>query len=580
MASLRLIINDLQCRNRSLKRELDSFRSGARYTKLQEDYRRVCDGYVREISRLRGELAKAEAATRRHRAEVGGIVREYEAEIARNDCEIRSMNERLWETVRKCDERLDAAELRHREELAEKDAIIKELSLKVSHCEALLGHDGTNTGIPTSQTPPNKKKLIPNSRGKSGRKKGGQPGHERHVLDRPDDSEVTDVIPHRPTEEGYVCPRCDCEHAVATGETEERYEYDVEIVVHKKKHVFFAYRCSECGQEFFSKHPPGLRGDVQYGSGVRALILSLTNTVNAAMNKTAMFLYGITGGALSPCEGYVAKLQAQAGKALRKFREDLKMELIKRSVVYWDDTVIMVMTARACLRFYGDETIALYTAHAHKDMEGLDDDNVLNLMTSDTTVMHDHNTVNYNEKYGFENIECNQHLQRDCQRNSDDTQHEWSGELKELIGNTIKDRKDAISRGVKAFSEAYIRAFNKSLDDCLSKGWRENAKAPDAYGAKWEVTLLNRIEKYRLQYFRWVEDFSLPTTNNVSERGLRGAKSHMKISGQFESVDAADDYATIRTYTETCRRNKINEIIALRRLFDGNPYTVAEVFSG
>ena len=53
----------------------------------------------------------------------------------------------------------------------------------------------------------------------------------------------------------------------------------------------------------------------------------------------------------------------------------------------------------------------------------------------------------------------------------------------------------------------------------------------------------------------------------------------MKISGQFESVEAADNHALIKTYTETCRRNGINEIIALQRLCEGNPYTVQEIFS-
>ena len=53
----------------------------------------------------------------------------------------------------------------------------------------------------------------------------------------------------------------------------------------------------------------------------------------------------------------------------------------------------------------------------------------------------------------------------------------------------------------------------------------------------------------------------------------------MKISGQFESETAADNHALIRTYIETCRRNRINEIDALNRLCAGNPYSVAEVFS-
>jgi hypothetical protein len=92
--------------------------------------------------------------------------------------------------------------------------------------------------------------------------------------------------------------------------------------------------------------------------------------------------------------------------------------------------------------------------------------------------------------------------------------------------------------------------------------------------------LLRRIEKFRNNYFLWVEDFRLPTTNNLSERALRCVKSHQKISGQFESVAAADNYALIKTYIETCRRNSKNEIEALQRLCEGNPYTVQEIILG
>jgi len=183
------------------------------------------------------------------------------------------------------------------------------------------------------------------------------------------------------------------------------------------------------------------------------------------------------------------------------------------------------------------------------------------------------------EKYSFENIECNQHLQRDCQKNSDDTCHKWSVDLKALIGATIKDRNDAIARGEASFEQAYILHFHEKLDQYLADGWSENKNEPDNYGAAWERTLLKRIAKYRRPYFLWIEDFSLPTTNNLSERGLRGVKSKMKISGQFESERAADNHALIRTYIETCRRNHINEIDALKRLCSGNPYTVEEIFS-
>jgi len=467
---------------------------------------------------------------------------------------------------------------RYKESLAEKDAIIKELQLRLARAEALLNHDGSNTGTPTSQTPINKNKVIPNSRRNTGKSKGGQTGHAKAVLEAPDESDITETVEH-PIQDDEYCPKCGITDCIPTGESEVKYEYDVRIKVAKIKHEFFYYKCNNCGTVFRSQIPPNLKEKVQYGSGLQALALSLTNTVNAAMNKTSMFLTGITGGELCPCDGYIAKLQARAANGLKQFREDLKLLLITRKIVYWDDTVIFILAERACFRFYGDESIAYYTAHAHKDMESLDDDNILNLLTSDTKAMHDHNTVNYNEKYSFENIECNQHLQRDCQKNTDNTCHQWSDDLKKLISKTIEDRNDSIARGEEAFGEAYIREFHHKVDKYLETGWKENKSNPNNYGAAFERTLLNRIAKYRRNYFLWIEDFSLPTTNNLSERGLRGIKSHMKISGQFESVIAADNHALNRTYIETCRRNGINEIDALQRLCEGNPYTVADIFS-
>ena len=248
-------------------------------------------------------------------------------------------------------------------------------------------------------------------------------------------------------------------------------------------------------------------------------------------------------------------------------------------IVYWDDTVIMIMTKRSCYRFYGNEIIAIYYAHKTKGIVGIDKDNVLGLLTSNTRVMHDHNALNYNKKFHYENLECNQHLQRDCQKNTDDTQHKWSAKLKKLIGTAIADRDKAILNKENAFDAHYIEAFHNKANEYLSDGWTDNEDDKEKYGAKEERALIRRIEKRRKNYFMWLEDFSIPTTNNLSERSLRSIKSHMKASGQFETVESADWYALIHTYTETCRRNGLNEIQALQRLCEGKPYTVQEIFS-
>ena len=51
----------------------------------------------------------------------------------------------------------------------------------------------------------------------------------------------------------------------------------------------------------------------------------------------------------------------------------------------------------------------------------------------------------------------------------------------------------------------------------------------------------------------------------------------MKVSGQFQNIDRASDYANIRSYIETCRIYGKNEYDSLSRLVEGNPYTFKEL---
>ncbi len=581
----------LQCENKALRRTIDEFKSGKRYKILQDGHERIVAGYKQENRRLAKELAEERKTT----AKVRNIWFEqcdtdfdwYQAELEKKDQCIRELETKYWETLWEYDKKLLGVEERYiaqlkekDEEAAKKDAVIQELTGRLAHAEALLNRDGTNTGTPTSQTPRGKKKIIPNTRTPSEKSKGGQKGHEQHILEAPGAQDVNDEIFYS-LGDADECPVCGSSDLIYSGKYEDYFEYEVEVNVIKRRHRYFLYLCQLCGATVKSAEGPDFRSKCLYGPNVQAIALSLMNTVNASMNKVALFLAGITGGEISPCDGYIAKLQSRAAKGLAQFYFDLRLKLITRNLLYWDDTVIFINTKRACFRFYGDKFIAFYTAHMEKGLKGLLEDNVLPLLTEDTKVMHDHNAVNYNPKFHFRNLECNQHLERDAQKNSDDTRHEWSTDLKEHIASTIHDRNIAEQAGKNRFGYVYITAFNLRLDDILQHGWQEydaDKERLEKYGASFERALLNRVDKYRGNYFAWLNDFSLPTTNNLSERSLRAVKSKMKIAGQFESEDAAQHYAMIRSYIETCRRRKINENDALRRLCEGNPYTVAELF--
>ncbi len=251
-------------------------------------------------------------------------------------------------------------------------------------------------------------------------------------------------------------------------------------------------------------------------------------------------------------------------------------KILKLNLLYWDDTVIMINTKRSCIRFYGNEKIAYYTAHLKKDEEGIKEDNILNTLSDKVTVMHDHNKINY--KYSYQNIECNIHLIRDLEKCKMNTGHEWCDKFKLLIQTTIHDSKEYISNNYTSFTDDYINNFDNQYEDILLNAIEENETKPKTHYDNKEKALINRILEYKSNYFLWLYDFTLPTNDNLSERALRGVKSKMKIAGQFQSLSYAKYYADIKSYIETCYRNNINSTDALIRLMEDNPYTIEEIF--
>lgn len=572
----------LRCEVKALAYKVETFKSGERYLKLQEDYRCVERGYIREIKKLKEELAAAHAQTvdvRNRWMEQNDLLwQEHQKELQKKEEQIRKLQDQLWEERIKHDQEILSVKQSYEDRIYEQDRIIEKLKNELAHAHALLERDSTNTNLPTGQTPPGKKKHIPNSRRGSGKEKGGQPGHEKHILEKPPKEEITEEVDHTVSDE-EVCPCCGSDWLEITEDAEEKCEVDIEIKVTKILHKYWLYQCKNCGELVRIGIDPRLRAECQYGPVVQATALSLMTTSNTAINKVPVHLSGITNGQICPSEGYIAKLMPRAAKKLQPFMQDLFQKTTTLPLLYWDDTVVRADRKRICLRFYGNEKLAYYVAHDKKDMDSVIKDGILDALTAQTRVMHDHNSINYNPRFMFLNLECNAHIQRDLQKNADDTGHKELIMIKDLISRTIKERKDLIREGKTEFSEAYIKEFHQKLTELLDKAEPKANENTSIYSGPPERALIRRIRKYRENIFAWVEDFSLPTTNNISERALRGAKTKMKVSGQFASAETANNYAVVRSYIETCRRNGINEMEALIRLCEGNPYTVEEIFS-
>ena len=503
------------------------------------------------------------------------LYKDYEALYQKNEklaAENRLLNYH-YNLVMNKNQTLEKQKQELAEQNAAKDTVIIDLTKEMERLKALLNIDGTNSGIPTSSTPINKKKVIPNSRKKTRKKIGGQKGHPKRKLERFKDSEVNSNVDHVPEE----CPECHSTDLEDTGDVIEKDCLDYKVVVTKTRHRYLIKRCRHCGKEVREKIPADLKEENQYGVQVQAMALTLMNQGNVPLNKVRKMTYGFTNGEIQLSEGYLCKLQERASQNAYAFCEDVKKELLKQELVSWDDTVISINTERACLRFYGTEKLALYKAHMHKDKEGLDKDGILKLLPPTTTVVHDHNKVNYNADYSYDNAECNQHLLRDLKKVQDNLGHKWAEQLAILLTDTNKKRDELIANDVSAFSPEELSGFFEKFDNIMIDAYKENEEANSLYYVKDEKTLILRILDFKNEYLAWVVNFEIPFTNNLSERSLRGIKSKMKVSGQFQNVKTASFYANIKSYIETCYRNGVNEFYALLRLCKGDPLKLKEI---
>lgn len=448
----------------------------------------------------------------------------------------------------------------------------EELKLENEKLKRLLNNNSENSGIPTSKTPIGENKRIPNTREKSNLKKGGQIGHNKHKLEKFNDDEITDTIIHQ-----AINCSCGCKQLEDLGIRTTKDLFDIDIRLIKARNEFHNYKCKKCGKIIESPVPLNLKEENQYGSNAQALAVSLVNEGCVSFKRTRELISGFTGGEMNMSEGYIVKLQKNCYKKLEEFDSELHKQIIKEKVLNWDDTAIVIDGKQSCLRFYGTDSLAYYKAHERKNKQGLDEDEILQFLDKDTIVVHDHNKVNYNDDYVFTNAECCVHLIRDLKKLNESLPREWIDKLIKLLIDTNEKRKEYINDSIMYFDQEVTDKVVLEYDNIIEEAKIINKKDFNKYYGNEEQNLIKRLEKYKENYLLWVLRFDVPFTNNLSERSLRSSKTKMKVSGQFANIENARYYARIKSYIETCKRNGLNEHLAIVKLLNDEPYTMNDI---
>jgi transposase len=74
---------------------------------------------------------------------------------------------------------------------------------------------------------------------------------------------------------------------------------------------------------------------------------------------------------------------------------------------------------------------------------------------------------------------------------------------------------------------------------------------------------------------RFLDDTRVPFDNNQAERDLRMVKLQQKISGCWRTPDGAEAFLAVRSYLSTARKQGLDPLAMLRRLFQGHPWLPA-----
>lgn len=336
-----------------------------------------------------------------------------------------------------------------------------------------------------------------------------------------------------------------------------KYEVDIKVETIVTEHRF--HRNSN-GKIVIPKE---YATDVQYGNEIKTLVTTLIGQGIVASNRVVNLIGEMTGNIIRISDGTVYNFLAEFDAKATTVVEAIKTKLLNVPVMHVDETGSRCEGKNMFFRNYSNETHALYTFNPTKGKKAIVDDGILpNYMG---TLVHDHNTVNYN--YGTNNGECNVHLIRYLKANTENTNNLWSDDITNFLLTINQTKKLAQTYGLKSFDKEKLIEYSRTYDKIVCDGYKSLADTKSRVYKKEEKALLNRLKKYKDNHLLFAFDFDVPFDNNLSERDLRIVKTKTKVSGSFRSLSGGKRYANLMSIIKTAIKQKISPYKILNLIF-------------
>jgi transposase len=448
-----------------------------------------------------------------------------------------------------------------------------ELAARISALEDQQAKNSRNSSKPPSSD--GVSKPAPKSlRKPSGKKRGGQPGHQGKTLMS---TEAPDHI--------YLHPVAECAHchtaldAVPADGLVKRQVYDLPPVrVEVSEHQAEVKRCPECGETTQGAFPPGVTEPVQYGPHLKAQAVYFNQQHHVPLERTQEILQDLYGHA--PSEAVVMAACEAVETATAPVHAAVKAHLIATAEpVHCDETGMRVTGKLAWAHVTSTVDVTYIELHAKRGTAALNAIDILPRRSG--MVIHD-GYSSYDKYPGLRHGRCNAHHLRELIFIEEQHQQAWAGEMAKLLV-AIKDAvAEALAQGLTALSANQQAAFVQRYDELLAQGVLANPPTPDSpekkRGRKKQSqakNLIDRLHVHKPEVLAFMYDVKVPFDNNLAERDLRMVKVKQKVSGCFRTETGARTFCRIRSYISTVRKNGQRVLVALEAALLGNPFCPA-----
>ena len=440
-----------------------------------------------------------------------------------------------------------------------------EMEILANRIRALEIQAKTNSR--NSSKPPSSdgfKKPNPKSRRtQSGKKPGGQPGHEGTTL-----AMVCDPDHHIIHSLGH-CSRC--YHSLSESDAighERRQVFDVPPVrLEVTEHAAEMKRCDRCGSISTAVFPEGVDHRVQYGARLKSLAVYLKHYMLIPYDRSTELLKDLFGVPISA--GTLCRTTEEASRILEEPTERIRTAIGDAPIVHCDETGVRISKRLHWLHVAGTDSMTWYFPHRKRGSTALEAMGILDGFAG--TAVHDgwYSYFKYRCRHGL----CNAHHLRELTFVEEEYGQLWAKELIELLLE-IKERRER-SRG-RRFAGTTISDYTSRYRAIINRGLETNPPPPNN-GKRGRtkkskpLNLLERLRDHEDSVLAFMYDFSVPFDNNLAERDLRMMKVQQKISGAFRSFSGAMSFCIIRSYISTVRKQGGNTIDALHDAFMGKP---------